>query len=307
MRHPFQVERFTFSSPSDGLTLQAVAYVPEQPQGVVQLVHGMCEYIERYDHVLTFLAENGYIACGYDQRGHGKSAPTKELLGYFGKDTEGEAIVEDAAFFTGIVKERYPNLPVCLYGHSMGSMVSLCYLQKHDLQIDKLILSGTPCRNIVAGAGVLLAKAVKLLKGEMHRSKTLKKLSIGAYQKPFLEEGKCAWLTRDKEVASKYEQNELCRFTFTVNGFINLFSLLNNCYDKQLFAPKKFGLPILFVAGSDDPVIGDKERWEESQSFLRALGYQVVEGNLYQGMRHEPHNEIGKEEVLDDILAFLQK
>ena len=188
----------------------------------------------------------------------------------------------------------------------MGSMVVRCYLQEKDTEIDKLIVSGSPCRNVLAGAAVLIAKGVKLFKGEKNRSGTLHTLSIGGSEKAFPADGKKGWLTRDKEVVEKYEKDEFCSYIFTVNGFENLFNLLNDTYDKDLYEVKNPTLPILFIAGSDDPIIGDKEKWEDGQDFLKKVGYQNVQGKLYQGMCHEPHNEIGKEEVLEDILAFLQ-
>ena len=305
MESNFQVEKFSFASPADGTMLQAVAYLPESPKAIVQVVHGMCEYIERYDHVLAFLAKNGYIACGYDHRGHGGSAPSKDLLGYFGEDTKGRAIVQDAVAFTKLMKGKYPALPVYLYGHSMGSMVSLCYLQESDAEIDKLILSGCPCRNPVAGIAVFLAKVVALFKGEKHRSKLLKFLSMGGYEKAFPEEGKLGWLSNDSAVTARYAQDDFCNFTFTVNGFENLFSLLKNTYDKKAYKVKNPSLPILFVAGSDDPVIGDEESWKKEQAFLKELGYEKVSGKLYEDIRHEPQNDIKKEELFADLLAFL--
>ncbi len=305
MKKEVTVEKFAFESAFDGQLLQAVCYLPKKPKAILQLVHGMCEHMGRYEEMMTFFAENGYLVCGYDQRGHGDSATTEDL-GFFG-DTTAKAIVEDAVQFTKLMKEKYPKLPVYLYGHSMGSMVVRCYLQKHDDQIDKLIVSGSPNRNLLAGVAVLLAKFTKTVKDSRHRSGFLKKLSLGGSEKAFPAEGKCGWLTRDKEVVAKYEADEKCNFTFTVNGFENLFRLLKNTYDEELYEPKNLDLPIRFIAGSEDPIIGDEDKWLGGHAFLREVGYTSVSGKLYHGMRHEPHNEIGKEEVFADLLAFLEK
>ncbi len=305
MPNDFQVKKFAFTSPIDGLVLQAVEYLPKNPKGIVQIVHGMCEYIERYDRVLAFLAGNGYVACGFDHRGHGHSAPSKDLLGYFGEDTKGKAIVQDTVCFTRLMKEKYPTLPVCLYGQSMGSMVSLCYLQESDAEIDRLILSGCPCKNSAAGLAVFLANVTATFKGEKHRSKLLKSLSLGLSEKAFPEDGKLGWLSNDKEVVEKYAQDEFCNYTFTVNGFQNLFRLLKNSYDKKAYKVKNPALPILFVAGNSDPIVGGEKRWKKEQEFLKGLGYDNVSGRLYEGIRHEPHNDLKQEELLQDLLAFL--
>ncbi|MBQ8428072.1 MAG: alpha/beta hydrolase, partial [Clostridia bacterium] len=235
-----------------------------------------------------------------------KSAKEKEDLGYFG-DSQARAIVEDAVCFTRLMKEKYPKLPIYLYGHSMGSMVVRCYLQKYDSEINKLIVSGAPNKNPLVGTGIALTKTIKLLKGDRHRSETLKKLSTGGSENAFPFDGKKVWLTRDKSVFEKYEKDPFCNYTFTVNGFENLFHLLKNTYDEKLFSVSNPDLPVRFVAGSDDPIIGGEDKWLYGQEFLRKLGYQKVSGKLYHGMRHEPHNEIGKEEVWADILAFLLK
>ena len=306
MKQEVKTDKFTFESGYDGLTLHATAYLPKKPKGILQVVHGMCEHMGRYEEMLQYFAENGYVACGFDQRGHGASAPFETDLGWFG-DTEGKAVVDDAVRFTRLMKERYPGIPVYLYGHSMGSMIARCYLQEHDGEIDKLIVSGSPNKNVLAGVAVLLAKGVKLVKSSRHRSKMLRNLSTGSGDDKFPGEGKNAWLTRDKSVVEAYNADPKCAFIFTVNGFENLFNLLKNAYDDDLFQVSNPDLPIHFVAGSDDPIIGNEDKWLFGHRHLRERGYRNVSGKLYHGMRHEPHNEIGKEDVFADVLGFLEK
>ena len=115
-------ENFTVESLYDGLSLSCTAYLPEgEAKGIFQIVHGMCEYKERYDGFMRYLAENGFIAAAHDHRGHGRSVKTEADLGWFG-DKRGRAVVEDAVQITRKLKEKYPSLPVTLFGHSMGSV-----------------------------------------------------------------------------------------------------------------------------------------------------------------------------------------
>lgn len=296
---------FTVVSDYDGLQLQGVLYLPDgEAKGIVQLVHGMCEYTKRYLPLMQFLAENGYIAAGYDQRGHGDSVVKKEDLGWF-NDFHGKAIVEDCAQVTRYLKTEYPNLPVTLYGHSMGSMVVRCYLREHDDLIDKLIVCGSPASNPLAGVAVGLAKAIRLFRGQRHRSKMLAYLSTGKGNEEFVKAGKGSWLTHDEEIVKAFYGDEKCGFRFTVNGFENLFNLMKYTYKKRGYRVQNPDLPILFISGGDDAVLGGIKNWEKVVDFTRKVGYSNVSGKLYEDMRHEIHNDLCKEEVYKDILQFI--
>ena len=300
-------KEFTVVSDYDGLQLKGIIYEASgEAKGLVQLVHGMVEYKARYEHVLQFFAENGYVAACYDHRGHGDSVEKEEDFGWF-RDFKAKAIVDDCAKVTKYLQSQYPNLKTTLFGHSMGSMVVRCYLQEYDNLLDKLIVCGSPSNNPLAGTAVLLAKTIRLFRGQRHRSKLLSYLATGKGNEEFKKAGKGSWLTRDAEIVKKYDNDKRCKFRFTVNGFENLFRLMKNTYTKKLYRVKNPSLPVLFVSGSEDAVLGSKEKWEQAVDFLRKVGYTDVRGKLYQDMRHEIHNEIGKEEVLADLLAFVEE
>lgn len=300
------IEKFSVNSVFDGLELSCVAYLPEggrdAAKGIFQILHGMCEYKERYDGFMRFLAENGFVAVAHDHRGHGESVKEKADLGYFYEKT-GTAIVKDAVCVTEEVKKKYEGLPVVLMGHSMGSMVARCYLGESEA-LAGLVVSGSPSENPMAEAGIVLTKVIGFFKGERHRSGTLRKLTLGGGDKAFPGEGKNAWLTRDKAIVEKYNADEKCSFVFTVNGFENLLRLMDRTYDDATYKVGNPDLPIFFVAGSADPIIVDEDSWAEAQAALRTVGYKKVSGKLYHGMRHEVLNEQGKEEVYQDILRF---
>ena len=298
-------EFFSLYSKFDNLPLSVLVVEPKQEaKGIIQLVHGMCEHKLRYERFMEFLAENGFICCMHDHRGHGSSVLEEEDLGYFG-DRTGKAVVEDTALLTREMKKRYPALPVYLFGHSMGSLIVRCYLQEYDDEIEKLVVCGSPSKNPLCGLGLFLNGTISLFKGERHRSQMMSNIALDG-DKKFKGEGKGAWLTRDKSVVEEYQKDAKSGFTFTCNGFANLLKLMKSTYSKKKYKVKNPSLSILFIAGSDDPVIGDEGKWISAQNSLREIGYTQVEGKLYPSMRHELLNEIGREEVWNDLLSFFQ-
>lgn len=306
-----QKREFTLQSKYDNLALSCAEYAAEgvtqtNAKGVVQIVHGMCEYKERYEGFIDYLTQNGYIVFAHDHRGHGGSVTANENLGYFG-DKKGEAIVDDAALVTDEIRRLYPGLSVTLFGHSMGSLVVRAYIQKYEEKIDKLIVCGSPSKNSLAGFGLMLNGVISAFRGKKYRSRLMANASTGGGDDKFPGEGKNAWLTRDKTVVEKYNADEKCNFVFSCNGFSNLLHLVKNAYKKKKYPAKHSDLPIFFMAGADDPVIGSEKKWLAAQQFLRDVGYKNVTGKSYPKMRHEILNELGKEEVYADALAFIEK
>lgn len=306
-----QKREFTLQSKYDNLALSCAEYTAEgvtqtNAKGVVQIVHGMCEYKERYEGFIDYLTQNGYIVFAHDHRGHGGSVTANENLGYFG-DKKGEAIVDDAALVTDEIRRLYPGLSVTLFGHSMGSLVVRAYIQKYEEKIDKLIVCGSPSKNSLAGFGLMLNGVISAFRGKKYRSRLMANASTGGGDDKFPGEGKNAWLTRDKTVVEKYNADEKCNFVFSCNGFSNLLHLVKNAYKKKKYPAKHSDLPIFFMAGADDPVIGSEKKWLAAQQFLRDVGYENVTGKSYPKMRHEILNELGKEEVYADALAFIEK
>ena len=299
-------KEFTVVSDFDGLELKGILFEPDQtPKGIVQVVHGMCEYKNYYENIMEFFADNGYVAACHDHRGHGESMKSENDLGWF-HDKNGKAIVEDCAKVTKYLKSEYPELPLTLFGHSMGSMVVRCYIREHDELIDKLIVSGSPSSNPLAGVAVFLAKCVGAIKGERHRSGLLKTLSTGKVSEDFEKARGGSWLTRDLSIAEKKKADPWCEFTFTCNGFENLFNLMKVTYTKKGYRVQNPTLPIHFVSGSDDIMLGDELQWFKSVEFLRGVGYENVSGKLYENFRHELHNEFGKEDYHQDLLQFIE-
>ena len=287
------------TSKQDGLKLHVLLMEPEQsPKGIVQICHGMAEHKERYEPFMQMLCNNGYISVIHDHRGHGKSVKDAVDLGYF-YDDSGKAIIEDAHQVTTWMKERYGGeLPYHLFGHSMGSLVVRCYLKKYDDELDSLIVCGSPSENKAAKAAGFLAKTACKM-GAHKKGKFFQKMALGLYGKALGED--------ESENVKAYDENPLDGFVFSNNGFLNLFLLMDETYNKKGWKVKHPSLPILFIAGADDPCIGSKKQYAQAMTTLKKRGYNQVRGMLFLNRRHEILNEDDVEKVYDAVLHFLEQ
>ena len=295
-------ETFFVDSAFDGTRLHALLLTPEdEPLGLVQFCHGMAEYKERYLPFMEWLCEKGFACLIHDHRGHGQSVGCAEDLGYFGPRGD-EAVIEDTHQLTLWLRERFPGLPLTLFGHSMGSLIVRCYLQKYDADLDALVVSGCVSQNPAGPAGLFLVKMLEKLKGERHRSAFIAKMTFGSYNKNFLDAvSPNAWLNSDPAPVAAYDADPLCGFTFTLNGYKALFGLIIDCYRKDGWAMKNPDLPIHFVSGADDPCLTNEEKFKEAAAFLRERGYRNVTARLFEGMRHEVLNEPEHEKVWKEV------
>lgn len=299
-------EFITLASAYDGLTLSVAKTVPEgEPKAVVQFVHGMIEHKERYYPLMEWLSGHGYVCIVSDLRGHGASARNEKDLGYFGKDGW-KALIEDIKTVGDQARKEFSGIPFTLIGHSMGSLIVRSYLKRYDSSIDRLIVCGSPSDNPAKGAGKAIAKAIQVLTGPHHRSALLQKISFAGYNKEFQADGyDRAWVCSDPEILKAYHNDPLCSFTFTVDGFINLFDLMSDCYSNDGWNITRPDLPIHFISGALDPCRISDKAWNASIEFIKGRGYKDVSGRLYPGMRHEILNETDRATVWEDLLNTL--
>lgn len=294
-------------SRSDGLMLEVLLVVPKgKVKGIVQIAHGMQEHKERYVDFMSYLAMEGYACVAHDHRGHGGSVKDPADLGYF-YDQTAEAIVDDLNDVQDYIRVRYPNVPVCLFGHSMGSLISRKYLKKYDDRIDGLILSGPVYNNPAAQAGLNLVKAIALLRGDRYISERVQKMVDGSFDKNIEGTQKNRWLSHNEDSVDAFNEDEKCSFPFTLNGYQNLLQLVLDVYDKKGWQLKHPDLPVLFLGGEEDPVIGSPKEFEKTVQALRDRGYTNIQSKLYPDMRHEILNEINRRQVYEDVITFLEK
>lgn len=295
-------EEFKLKSDFDGLELGASLRVPEHPQGILQLVHGMAEHRERYHDFMDFCAEHNLIVAIHDHRGHGASVDTPENRGYFGKNGV-EALIQDAHQVTNYLKSRFPELPLTLFGHSMGSLIVRCYTQEFDRDLDGLIVCGSPSKRLGAGLGIFAAKFLQLFQSEHYRSNFINHLAFGSYNKKFPgAKSPNSWIVSDPAVVAAYDADERDGFVFTLNGFEVLFRLIKRTYRKTGWLVQNPNLPIFFIAGADDPCIISPKDFDKAVDFMRERGYHNVISKLYPHMRHEILNEVDKTIVWQGIV-----
>lgn len=293
-----------FSLPSsDGIhTLAAFCWTPENPVGVIQLSHGMCEYILRYTDFAERMCDAGFAVVGHDHLGHGYTARNADELGYM-TDAKDPALclVKDVYAVNSWIKSTFPSLPVILYGHSMGSFIARWALTEYKDAWNAAVISGTAGPEAPTGAGLLLCRVLGIF-GKHNRSALLYNIAFGSYDKPFKADGiKNAWLTRDHKVIEKYNADPFCSYRFTINGYLTLFTLLGKVSAKDWASKMPLDLPMLLVSGEDDPVGNFGKGVREVEARLRAAGATKLSSMYFEGMRHEPHNETDNDKFFEGV------
>ena len=291
-------------------TIHACIWRPEgEIKGVVQIIHGMCEYAERYTPFAEFLNSKGYLVCAEDHLGHGKSVLSENELGYFNKQRSTKIILDDIHALQLAVKEQTKGKPYFVLGHSMGSFFCRKFISLYGQELDGAIVMGTGFKDkFTLNFALAFVRLNALFCGWRNRSKFILKIAFGAYNKRFKPtKSNNAWLSKDEENIAKYEADPLCGFPFTNNGYNILFSILKDvCSNKTIEAVPK-NLPVYFVAGSDDPVGDYGKGVKKAKAKFEKAGIEDVSVSLYEGARHEILNDFCKEQVESDILAFIER
>ena len=302
---------FTYLSADGKTNIHAVKWTPDDGgyRAVLQITHGMVEYIERYIPFAEFLTQKGYMVVGHDHIGHGASISDKEDWGYFYENAPSDILVSDMHTLRTMIQQENPGVPYFMLGHSMGSFMLRKYLAFHNENLRGAIIMGTGF--IPEGTTKLalwLTDVVGRLKGTRHRSPLLAKLLYGPSYKNFDTTGaepEKSWLTKDAEIVKKYYKDPCCTFRFTVNGYRGLFESVNfSCnLDNVKEIPAK--LPIFIVSGKEDPVGDLGKGVMKVYDMFEEAGSLDVTYQLYENDRHEILNETDKEIVFSDLLAWM--
>lgn len=299
---------FTFPSTDGSYTCHAEMWEPEntEPVAILQIVHGMIEYVRRYEDFANFLTTKGFIVVGEDHLGHGYTAKPEDR-GYFTKERPWDVLIDNVEAVRKIMVEKYPNLPYCILGHSMGSFMFRKYIAKYGKNIDAAIVMGTGVMpGIVTSVGVGLTNVQKLFFGDRHVSKLIGNIAFGAYNKK-IENPKSpnAWLSVNEANVVKYDADPLCTFPFTLNAYRALFKMLGFVCKKKNVALTPSELPILVIAGDADPVGNYGAGPRAAAKMYQDAGVKDVSLKLYEGLRHEILNEDCRENIYNDIYEWL--
>ena len=302
----YEIKAFSITSTDNIHTLQGKIFIPNgEIKGLFHIVHGMTEYIDRYDHLMSFLAENGYISFGFDNLGHGKTAKDDKELGFVAHNNGWKYLVNDVAAFTNAVKNMYPSLPVVLMGHSMGSFIARLACEYYSDLYQKLIICGTSGPNPLSKIGLLFTNFKKLIHGKYYISNTVYNLAFGSYNKGFEGLSQYDWLTKDRAVIEKYEKDKFCTFKFTISAMIDLMKLLSFSNRKEWYKNINKDMPILLISGDKDPVGNYGKGVTQVFDNLKEQNANA-EIKLYPDCRHEIHNDTCKNEMFEDVLNFIK-
>ncbi len=302
---------FTFLSNDGKTAVHAVKWLPDSGEyhAVLQITHGMAEYIERYAPFAEFLTSKGYMVAGHDHIGHGQSVASKENWGYFCEDAPSDTVVADMHKIRSLIQEENPGMPYFMLGHSMGSFMLRKYLSYYNDNLCGVIIMGTGFTPVhVTKLAVVLTKVIGKIRGSKYRSKFISNLAFGEDYKEFDMTGECpekSWLTKDVDIVRKYYQTPECTFMFTVNGYQGLFEAVNFCCDAEnaRLIPKK--LPMFIVSGKQDPVGGFGKGVMETYHLYQDAGITDLTYRLYENDRHEILNETDRQVVFEDLLAWM--
>lgn len=279
----------------------------KEPIGVLQIVHGMAEYIDRYDNFAKYMTEHGFNVIGHDHLGHGHSVSDERDYGFFAEENGDKIIIEDMHSVTQYAREKWEELPNFILGHSMGSFCLRQYLTKYSNDVFGAIIMGT---GWIPSAAALLGKTIATntckSKGSHTVNPLLIKLTLEPYNKPFAPaRTNCDWLSRDEKQVDLYVNDKLCGFDFTAGAYKDFFTILEKiAKNRQLIGMRK-SLPILITSGSVDPV-GGKKACEKLNAQYKRCGINDVTLKLWENDRHEILNELDKSDVYRYIYNWLK-
>jgi len=278
---------FSFAS-SDGLRIACARWNSDDPvRGVIQIAHGMGEHIGRYAETIEVLVSAGLTVYGNDHRGHGRTAPDNAHLGDFG-DGGFDLLIEDMVCLSRIAKDENPNLPLILFGHSMGSFAAQQYVLNHSREIDALILSGSGALDGLAQLITSAAVRSNVLNANFEPART-----------PF------DWLSHDTGVVDAFMNDPLCFAELQPQAFASFLGAASELSDPLRLRNIRDDLPIYLFSGSEDPVGQQLEGLALLIHRYQKAGLYDISRDFYPGGRHEMLNEINREEVRERLLAWI--
>ena len=304
-----KVSEFTFDSSTAHNKIFTRLYEPDgEPKAVLQISHGMAEHSALYKPFCEYMAQRGFVVVINDHLGHGRSVTSGALYGHFGEKGGLYNVVEDQRNLQSIMREKYPELPYFLMGHSMGSFYARQYLCEWGSELDGAIILGTGFqpKALVAFARTV-CRVLAVFFGWQHRSRLVAELSFLGYNKGLEGRTTHDWLNRDHAEVDKYLADERCTFTFTLNAYYSMFTGILRLYDPAFLARMPKDLPVLFLAGDADPVGERSAGVRRAVQSMKDAGMRDVQVKFYPGARHELLVETNRAEVFADIGDFVER
>lgn len=301
---------------SDGKTqIRALTWEPEKnpgiaPAGIVQIVHGMSEHVERYDEFARYLVSRGYIVCANDHIGHGESVADPSEWGCLPSVGGKEVLINDVHELRKTVASRYARqTPYIMFGHSLGSFIVRAYLARFAEGLAAAVICGTGQQPLLLSKfGNLVARRIAASKGDAYKSTFLDGLGAGSFAKKIDNpRTEFDWISTDDAVVDAYIADESCGVMFSAGGYATLTDLTGEVVTAAAAGAVPADLPLLFIAGALDPVGDMGKGVERAVEQYRRAGVETVDLKLYEGMRHEILNEPGRAEVYADVADWIDE
>ena len=303
-------DEFYFPSKDGNTEIHTIEWKPEgEVKAVLQLSHGMVEYINRYDEFADFLCSKGYYVVGNDHLGHGKSIQGKTEYGYFNEKYGNACVLGDMHTLRQKTAAKYPGVPYFLLGHSMGSTLVRQYIQMYGNGLTGVIIIGVVAdkKRVTLKSAKRLCRIIAAFKGWHYRSKLIDNLAIGGYNKGYKPpRTRADWVTSDTKMVDAYVADPLCSFVFTVNAYYHMFCGMLKMQKKESIYMIPKTLPMMIAAGSEDPVGDFGKGVRKIYERYKAAGIKDVTLRLYAGDRHELLNETDTDQVYEDLYEWLE-
>lgn len=292
---------------SDDRQMFVYRWLPEiRPAAVVQIVHGLAEHAERYRRLAKALTREGYAVYASDLRGHGRTATDPRALGFLGEGDGWRGCLDDLWRLNQTIAAENRGTPIVLLGHSMGATMARQFMAEHGDSLAGVVLSGSSGQPTpLAACGRMIARAERLRLGNRGRSTLIRSLTFDSFNKRFEPaRTKFDWLSRDPAEVDKYIADPLCGFNASLQLWIEMLDAWCGIAKSCAAVPRS--LPIYVISGGDDPVSGGTKMLQPMLAQYRAAGL-LVEHKFYTEARHELLNEINRQEVTADLLAWMKR
>lgn len=305
------MKKYIFTLPSaDGkTTLHGIRWDPEgETAGVLQISHGMAEYLNRYEEFAEYLTAAGFAVIGHDHLGHGLSVTNDGRYGYFADENGDRILLQDMHRINVLAKKKYPGKPVFILGHSMGSFLLRRYITIFGGEIDGALICGTGSIGLPQTRfGLTLTHVLIRIFGRYFHSRLIDLLALGQYVLQYgnpIRRG--SWLSKNEESVRAYRNDPLCGFRFTVGAYDDFFRVLKSLAEEKDYQRIPRELPLILLSGMDDPLGQYSKAVLAVYNRYREIGMKDLDILLYPGDRHEILNETDRDVVYADILAWLR-
>lgn len=303
-----KTEVFRFTSADGATKVYGREWIPQGPvRFLFQIVHGMADYLDRYEGLAQYMAEAGAAVMGHDLLGHGHTVPPGKPFGYFAPKHGAEMVIRDMHQVTERLACQHPGVPIFLFGHSMGSLMARLYCTKFGDALKGAIFSGTSGANRLMFVVRFLAGTACLFGQGEKPARLLSRLAFGAYNDRIPDAAsEHDWLSRDKEIVARYDQDPWNTFLFTNSAAYDLAGVVEQDSSRRWAEALPRDTAYYIMSGEMDPVGSYGRGVEQVYNWMTDAGLANVTLKMYPGARHELTNETNRDEVLRDLLSWVE-